>query len=1108
MGIPLVKVGGVEPRDKNTGCDLNLTIACLGFIGLLHLFITPHLQAQPIPSYFEHYTVEQGLSQNSVYAMLQDQKGFLWLGTEDGLNRYDGHEMKVYRTSSQEASISDNHIITLYEDHAGLLWVGTEGGGLNKFDPATELFTRYRHDPQNAQSLGHVQVTALYEDRSRTFWVGTWGGGLSQFDRIHETFVHYRHDPAVETSLGDDRVQVIFQDRAGTLWIGTAGGGLNMFVPDEGTFIRYNFDLFGGGPASNSIGAIFEDLNGFLWLGTDGGGLIRFDPSSGIHTQYENDPENPQSLGDNRVTALLEDQTGLIWLGTMGGLSVLDRTRKTFQTFQYDSADSRTLSDNTVLSLLEDRSGVLWVGTWSGGLNKLNPASRVFERYEYSTHKPNSLSDREVWDIHEDQSGTVWVGTQAGGLNRIDRGGNRIASYQHDPFELGSLPDAPIRAIAEDRAGTFWLGTNGSGIGQFDRNSGVFLPYKSSSGNGDMGAERVFVLLPDQAGNLWLGTWGNGLKRLETDRMEVVSYPWGREDASGLRGSRIRAMHQSEQGLLWIGTSDAGLSVLDVATDQFRHYGHKPEDPSSLISDDIFSLYEGPSGMIWVGTDLGFNRLDPTQQTITRYTEEHGLPNNVVYGILPDGQGYLWLSTNNGLSRFDPQQEVFVNFDYQDGLQSNEFNGTAHHRGRSGTLYFGGIAGVNAFRPEQIRTNNHQPPVVLTSFKKLNNEVVLDRALADIDFITLSYEDEVISFSFAALDYWSPEKNSYAYFLEGFNEDWIDWGTQRSVTFTNLDWRDYTLRIRGRNNHGVWSDEGLSVRLRITPPFWGTWWFRGGMLVVFGLFLYGVYQVRTQGIRSRNKALEEEITAREKAEAEREAFIHELEAKNAELERFTYTVSHDLKSPLITIRGFLGFVAEDARQGDLDKLGEDISVIEGATDTMYRLLGELLELSRIGRIVNPPEMVLVSDLVQAALDAIQGRLAHSGIELIVHPTLDSLKVNVDRVRLIEVFQNLIENAVKFMGGHQEPRIEIGASAANGMVKCYVRDNGKGIEDRYHEKVFGLFEKLNAEEEGTGIGLALVKRIVEVHGGEVGVISEGEGKGATIWFTLPTASSVH
>lgn len=471
------------------------------------------------------------------------------------------------------------------------------------------------------------------------------------------------------------------------------------------------------------------------------------------------------------------------------------------------------------------------------------------------------------------------------------------------------------------------------------------------------------------------------------------------------------------------------------------------------------------------------------------------------------------MSTNRGLSRYDPRTGTFRNYDATDGLQGNEFNSGAYFRSRSGEMFFGGLEGVNAFFPDRIEDNPYVPPVVWTSFKKFNREVPLATDLATLGSVVLRPEDRVVAFEFAALSYTAPEKNEYAYRLRGFRDEWTHLGTKRDVTFTNLHPGSYVLEVSGSNNDGVWNRGGLEIELIVEPPFWRTWWFIAlALLAAVGL-IRAADLVRTRSMRRHNLALTAEVAERLRVEEERQRLIWELEAnnqeleiKNAEMERFTYAVSHDLKAPLITIKGFLGVLRRDVGEGRTERLEADFSRIATAADRMHELLEDLLELSRVGRLMNPPEEIALARLVDEALAQVEVQIADRGAEVVIAEGMPA--VRGDRVRLLEVFQNLVGNAVKFMGDQEKPRVEIGASGeGSDEVLCWVRDNGIGIDPPYLEKVFGLFERLDPQVAGTGVGLALVRRIVEIHDGRSWVESEGIGRGSTFFFTLPGTGSL-
>jgi len=817
---------------------------------------------------FERIAGEDGLSQNSVLAILQDRLGFMWFGTEGGLNKYDGYQFTVYKHDPDNPStLSDDFVSAIHEDRSGSLWVGTRNG-LNRFDRASGTFTRYQHDPSDPHSLGGTWAVAVYEDSEGTLWVGTEDGGLDRMDRGAGTFTHHRHDLDNPKTLSDDYVREIYEDSNGELWVGT-NSGLDRFDRATQTFIRYQNTP--GDPQSlggSEVSAIFEDHQGMLWIGTEDGGLSQFDRSLQTFTRYQHDPDDPHSLSHNRVRAVFEDSTGRLWVGTQNGLDLYDRERNQFVHYRHNASDLYSLGSNAVWSIYEDRTGVLWFGTYGGGLSKYNRMTDQFTLYQHNPDLPNSLSDNMVWTIHEDRRGILWIGTFNGGLNKLDRESGTFTVYRHDDQDPTSISSDDVRAILEDHKGALWVGTSGgldklvlSEAEGFDPATETFAHYRHDPDDADSLSEnRVTVLYEDSSGNLWVGARNGGLNRFDRATETFVRYQHDPDDPFSLSDDRVWALYEDSTGTLWVGTL-GGINLLDPVSNKFVHCVHDPDDPQSLSNDQAFSFYEDPTGAVWIGTwGCGLDRFDRATQTFTHYTEKDGLPDNVIYGIEVDSEGFLWLSTNKGLSKFDPRIETFQNYDVSDGLQDNEFNVGAHFTSDSGEMFFGGIQGFNAFYPELITGNPHIPPIVITAFSKFNEVVRTD--LLPNEHIRLSYKDNFISFEFAALDYTAPDKNQYAYILEGQNQDWVYASPRRHVDYTNLRGGDYVFRVKGSNNDDVWNEEGVAVYLTITPPVWETWWFRGIIVLVLVGSAIGGYRLRVRSIEARSRELERQVEER------------------------------------------------------------------------------------------------------------------------------------------------------------------------------------------------------------------------------------------------------
>ncbi len=1123
MGVTAVR-GGEISRRRGGGLAARFSTAVAALLPAL----CGALGAETFGIPFHHLSRQQGLSQATVNCFLQDRTGFLWIGTQDGLNRYDGYGFRVYKTDPTDPrTLPANWIEALAEDEAGDLWIGTLGGGLARWRRATGAFERVALESPDPSRPPSSRVTVLLFDRGGAgtghLWAGTLRSGLVRLV-ADGTVERFRHDPADPGSLADDRVRAVHGDRAGNLWVGTLSG-LDLYDRVAGSFRHFRHDP--ADPTSLSddrVKAIHLDHRGALWVGTEKG-LNRRDPGASGFERYLHDPADPASLSHDHVRAILEDRSRRLWVGTDGGLSLLLRPGGGFVRYRHDPGDPRSLAGDRVLALYEDRGGVLWFGTHDAGINRWNPMTWSFAHYRADPRAAGSLSSNAVFAFSEDAEGKLWIGTFGGGLDVLDRANGTFEHLRHDPADPASLPSDQVSALRHDRRGVLWVGTAGGGLGRTvgpraDVVTSAFRTFRHDPEDpGSLSEDTISALYQDRAGDLWIGTFRGGLNRLRPESETFVRFRHDPARPDSLSDDTVNAFAEDAEGRLWVGTFGGGLNRLERLAEAggaaFRRIRHQAGRPASLSNDTVYALHVDGEGTLWAGTHVGLNRLESSppalegaqelgeEAVFRHYFERDGLASDVVYGILSDDESGLWLSTNDGLSRLDRATGTFKTYRMSHGLQGDEFNFGASYRSRSGELFFGGTGGFNAFYPDRIESNAAVPPVVMTSFAKLGQPLAFGRPAFDVEELELGHRDDLFSVEFAALDFTAPEENRYRYRLEGLNDAWVDLGTRRRVTFTDLAPGRYVLRVQGSNNDGVWNEEGAAVRIVVRPPFWKAWWFR---LVGF-LALAGVLWAAHRSIMQRAERRQRRLAEAERA-AEREELIARLEAKNTELERFAYTVSHDLKAPLVTIKGFLGFLKRDAAAAAADpaKLGRmarDIDRITAAAAKMHVLLEDLLQLSRVGRQVQEPEEVPFAEIAREAVELVGGQVEERGVEVRLAPDLPV--VRGDRARLVEVVQNLLQNAVKYMGDEEAPRVEIGADLGrqqNGAgPTLYVRDNGMGIDPQYQEKVFELFHRLSADVEGTGVGLALVKRIVELHGGRVWVESEGEGRGSTFWFTL-------
>ncbi len=1068
-------------------------------------------ERQPIR--FENLTNVDGLSQVSALAIAEDSLGFIWIGTEDGLNRYDGTGFEILRHRQDEPSSSplEGAIEALYVDQARHLWIGMRTGGFSRYDPATDNFKHYLQGADDLDGLSGQEVRCIIQDRAGAVWIGFSQGGMLRVAPESGQLTRYRHRPSDPDSLSDDDVEAVVETPDGFLWIGT-GGGLNRFDPITGSFSPYPAGDVAGHFADR-VKSLYASPAGIIWIGTKGAGLLRFDPAAERFTTVKSD----KAAGDHFIWVVNGDSSGALWLGTQSdGLLRFDPATERLDAYRHHPDVPGTLSSDAVRSILEDRAGNLWVGTWTHGVNRYHPEDPTFINYRHLTADPDSLSTGIVMAIYEDRAGSLWVGT-TGGLNRLDASRRGFIHYLADPSHPDSLQSDIVLAIEEDAAGNLWVGTPGVAH-RFEPAHRRFDAYPfdpEASGNAAGGGS--MDLHADPSGKLWIGSY-RGLDRLDPATGNFESYRHDPDDDTSLSHDYVTSIATDRSGTLWIGTL-GGLNRLDGAGRSFERYLADSDNPRGLRHDQILYLYFDSAGFLWAGTfGGGLHRFaagpgpdcPSPKGCFAAFTSANGLPNDVVWTILEDDLGRLWVSTTRGLARFDPRTESFTAYDPADGILEYEYNRGSGYRGAGGWMYFGSVRGVDAFRPARFRDNYRPPPVVITSLQVFQKELDTGVAGPYLDRVELSHHQDFFSLEFAALNYRRPDKNRYAFMLEGLDQDWVDGGTRPFASYTKVKPGAYTFRVRASNNDGVWNEEGRRLEIVLHPPPWATPWayafYTLALAALVGAYV-GSHRRSIDRERAMNRDLlklaeqKDALLADNAAQlVERERLIAELEAKNAELERFTYAVSHDLKTPLVTIKNFLGLLRRDVESGDGQRLEHDINRINAAADRMGTLLEELLELSRIGRVANPTAEVPLVELAREAVAALEEPIARLGVEVRV---ADDLPVVLgDRVRLLEVIQNLVDNAVKYLGDTDEPKIEIGSRIDGGEVVVTVRDNGLGVEPRYHDKIFGLFERLDVDTEGTGIGLALVKRIVKLHGGRVWVESDGLGKGSTFCLTLP------
>lgn len=1070
---------------------------------------------------FGRITVEKGLSHGSVVCIFQDSQGFLWFGTEDGLNKYDGYSFDIYKNDpTNERSISNNNVRCLFEDSRNDLWIGTDNG-LNKYVRANGSFKRYISKQGDNTSLSNNLITSITEDKNGKLWIGT-SNGLHIFDTGTEKFtvvpsrgagitspvisvllaasngtiwagtaseglcsidpktlqVNSFRSASDPGSLSENEIIALAEDRQGHIWVGTVNGGANRYDPDSKKFTRFTQE--NSGLTNNSVFSIREDQSGMIWIGTLGGGLHLFNPRTGSMIVYRHSPQNPESIANNKIWCVFEDHSGTLWFGTSGGASFYNRTISKFNTYKPDNISEGT-GNNSVFAVCEGPDGIAWTGVLGGGLHAYDRKRQQFVNGSVRGLDQPALRFANIFAITSEKNGTVWAGTGDGLIRYVPSTGS-LTVFRNDPTDPSSISNNYIRSILFDRNGFLWVGTHGGGLNRLDPKTGKCVRYTNETGRENTISSNVVMgLYEDRPGNIWIATYGGGLCKF------------------------------------------------DPNTSQFKVYRNDADNANSISSNFIHCIYQDRSGRLWIGTyGGGLNLMDPAAGTFIRFTEQNGLPNNVINGIVEDASGNLWISTNNGVCKVTPETKEGLlslhprTYNTADGLQ-NKFNENSCHAGANGWLYFGGNGGLNAFHPDSITDNLVVPPVVITRFYLFEKPARMDTLITNKRTLELNHRQNFFSFEFAALNYLFPEKNRYAYKMEGLNDEWIYSGDRRYATYTNIDPGHYIFRVKACNNDGIWNEEGISIDIIITPPFYKTWWFTALSALIITLLILTYIRIRTNTLVRQNVLLEEKVNLR----------THELQEKNQELVQtmdhlrstqdqlvqsekmaslgqLTAGIAHEIQNPLNFVNNFselsVDLLTELDEAKDKTEQEEIISDLKQNLEKINfhgkradSIVKGMLQHSRPSSAEKQPTVInrLVEEFYNLAFHGMRAK--DSGFNCTMEKELDETlpKIRVIPQDISRVILNMFNNSFYSLDEkskkkivNYEPKVTIKTSREGTRLVLTIRDNGTGIPADAIDKIFNPFFTTKPTGQGTGLGLSISYDIIaKGHQGDIKVDSK-------------------
>ncbi len=1088
----------------------NISTIALVLLGLALLVPSTRVLSQTKPELkFEHIPFQ--MTTNTVTAIAEDTLGFIWVGTNSGLNRFDGVQFQHYHSSLKTNTLSDNVVGSIYVDAKGDIWISGRSS-MSRYQWETDDFVRYELTDPTGNGTFRI-VRTITEDHQGTLWVAGGHHSLYYLDRKHDVFVPY--EPLTTHDITN--ILVCNQDY---IWATTEKNGLLRINSRTNETTRFLHDPEDPNSLStNQTTGVVQDKMGRIWVGSHFQGinrLVNHPDGSTTFVRYLNKPGEPKKLENNHIYTMYVDPKGQLWLGNdNGGLHLYDYEHDIFHHYDSDPDDPHSLSHPSVSAIFHDSNDRIWVGTALAGLNVSDPFALGFQHYHTRSRFSHRLSNNIIRDFQEDKNGNIWIATDGGGLNYFDRDSGYFKAFQHKPDDPESILSDAVISITHDPEERLWVATYNGGIQMLhDERKGSFISLEDKYGISSTSFKNSFDLhFDNEHPYLWVAELRRGVFRLNLETGELLHYHTDSDDSTSIVSNFVLHIFEDSQNNLWFSSLN-GLSKLPSEKKHagtFRRYRADDNDSTSIPGSTIRQITEDGLGRLWIATEKGLAMYEPESDNFVVVDAEDGLPHNELRSIAADEDHNLWIGSVQGLTQLHPETLELHNFRERDGLQGYEFTPYAGFRLSTGELLFGGMNGFNLFHPDSLRTNPHIPPVYITDFKIFNESVTtsqpdspLEQHIMLTDEIKLAHWQNVISFEFIALNFTKAEQNQYAYMMEGFDSDWIQSGTHRSATYTNLNPGTYRFRVKASNNDGVWNEEGTAVTVVIVPPFWKTAWFRILIIITGLIMLFAVFRYRLQAIRKRNLQLEQVVSERTDELKKRNA---QLKQEMNEKQRVYSVLAHDLRGQFMTILGFSEYLSEKLSESN-DKENQEISLmVLESSKNLFQLLENLLEWASAKRRNHKPQKdrLHLQELVNKAISTIQISAESKVIRLQNHCPPD-VYVLGDKNMILTILRNLISNAVKFSG--EDSEVTITVHEEDGGYVISVRDTGVGMTEEEQKKVLsamGGYRRAGTKgEKGIGFGLMLTQDFIRENGGQLWVQSE-KNKGSTFSFTLKRAS---